>query len=67
MRSTLVVRLSFQFQVDTTVEQEKRRSENTLAEMGGIAGALAKALEERRMNMAIDDSSEEEGRIFGYL
>lgn len=46
--------------VDTTVEQEKRRSENTLAEMGGIAGALAKALEERRMNMAIDDSSEEE-------
>lgn len=67
MRPTLVVRLSLQFQVDTTVEQEKRRSENTLAEMGGIAGALAKALEERRMNMAIDDSSEEEGRIFGYL
>ncbi|PIO75399.1 hypothetical protein TELCIR_02553 [Teladorsagia circumcincta] len=46
--------------VDTTAEQEKRRSENTSADMGGIAGALAKALEERRMNMALDDSSEEE-------
>ena len=48
-------------QVDTAAEQEKRKSENTLMEMGGIAGALAKALEERRMNMALDDSSEEEG------
>ncbi|KAK6056765.1 hypothetical protein COOONC_05721 [Cooperia oncophora] len=46
--------------VDTVAEQEKRRSENTTAEMGGIAGALAKALEERRMNMALDDSSDEE-------
>ncbi|RCN41830.1 p21-Rho-binding domain protein [Ancylostoma caninum] len=47
--------------VDTAAEQEKRKSETTLLEMGGIAGALAKALEERRMNMALDDSSEEEG------
>ncbi|EYB83151.1 hypothetical protein Y032_0342g3045 [Ancylostoma ceylanicum] len=46
--------------VDTAAEQEKRRSETTVMEMGGIAGALAKALEERRMNMALDDSSEEE-------
>ena len=35
-------------------------------EMGGIAGALAKALEERRMNMALDDSSDEEGKICLY-
>ncbi|CAJ0602492.1 unnamed protein product [Cylicocyclus nassatus] len=46
--------------VDTTAEQEKRRSESTLPEIGGLAGALARALEERRMNMALDDSSEEE-------
>ncbi|KAK6747251.1 hypothetical protein RB195_000455 [Necator americanus] len=46
--------------VDTAAEQEKRRSESTSLEMGGIAGALAKALEERRMNMALDDSSDEE-------
>ncbi|VDM63247.1 unnamed protein product [Angiostrongylus costaricensis] len=46
--------------VNTSEEEEKRRSGSGLTEMGGIADALAKALEERRMNMALDDSSDEE-------
>ncbi|KJH49691.1 p21-Rho-binding domain protein [Dictyocaulus viviparus] len=47
--------------VNSASENEKRRSENALADVGSIADALAKALEERRMNMALDDSSDEEG------
>ncbi|KAE9421214.1 hypothetical protein Angca_004103 [Angiostrongylus cantonensis] len=46
--------------INTSEEEEKRRSGSALTEMGGIADALAKALEERRMNMALDDSSDEE-------
>ncbi|CAI5447153.1 unnamed protein product [Caenorhabditis angaria] len=47
--------------VDAAVEQERRKStQGSAAGMGGLAGALAKALEERRMNMGIDDSSDEE-------
>ncbi|CAI4227761.1 unnamed protein product [Auanema sp. JU1783] len=41
-------------------EEEKRKSAAPLSDMGGLAGALAKALEERRVNLGIDDSSEEE-------
>lgn len=47
--------------VDAAAEQERRKSATGgAAGMGGLAGALAKALEERRMNMGIDDSSDEE-------
>ncbi|CAD6197505.1 unnamed protein product [Caenorhabditis auriculariae] len=45
--------------IDAAAEQEKRRSTNAAVGMGGLAGALAKALEERRMNMGIDDSSDD--------
>ncbi|PAV61536.1 hypothetical protein WR25_09859 [Diploscapter pachys] len=43
--------------IDTQAEQEKRKS---TTQMGGIAGALAAALEMRRQNMGIDDSSDED-------
>uniref|UniRef100_A0A1I7UEG0 CRIB domain-containing protein n=1 Tax=Caenorhabditis tropicalis TaxID=1561998 RepID=A0A1I7UEG0_9PELO len=47
--------------VDAAAEQERRKSTASgTAGMGGLAGALAKALEERRMNMGIDDSSEDD-------
>ncbi|EGT50425.1 hypothetical protein CAEBREN_30369 [Caenorhabditis brenneri] len=47
--------------VDAAAEQERRKSATAgPAGMGGLAGALAKALEERRMNMGIDDSSEDD-------
>ena len=49
------------FQVDAVAEQERRKSATSgAAGMGGLAGALAKALEERRLNMGIDDTSDDE-------
>ncbi|CCD61397.1 CRIB domain-containing protein [Caenorhabditis elegans] len=47
--------------VDAAAEQERRKSTTSgAAGMGGLAGALAKALEERRMNMGIDDTSDDD-------
>ncbi|CAI2351248.1 unnamed protein product [Caenorhabditis sp. 36 PRJEB53466] len=47
--------------VDAAAEQERRKSTTGgVAGMGGLAGALAKALEERRLNMGIDDTSDED-------
>ncbi|ULT96645.1 hypothetical protein L3Y34_004894 [Caenorhabditis briggsae] len=47
--------------VDAAAEQERRKSATSgAAGMGGLAGALAKALEERRLNMGIDDSSDDD-------
>uniref|UniRef100_A0A8R1EAH8 WH2 domain-containing protein n=1 Tax=Caenorhabditis japonica TaxID=281687 RepID=A0A8R1EAH8_CAEJA len=48
--------------VDAAAEQERRKSTTAggAAGMGGLAGALAKALEERRQNMGIDDSSDDD-------
>lgn len=48
-------------------EQANRRSVSGLGDMGGIAGALAKALEERRNNMQLDDSSDDDGNSFKTL
>lgn len=45
--------------VDKTVT-EKRKS-GGLDTVGGLAGALAKALEERRMNMGMDDDDDDDG------
>ena len=45
-------------------EQANRRSVPALADIGGIAGALAKALEERRNNMQLDDSSDDDGSFY---
>jgi hypothetical protein len=42
------------FQVDAT-ESENRKSASNIADIGGIAGALARALEERRKNMTNSD------------
>lgn len=43
-------------------EAERRKSSTSgvAVGMGGLAGALAKALEERRQNMGIDDSSDDD-------
>ncbi|GMT23394.1 hypothetical protein PFISCL1PPCAC_14691 [Pristionchus fissidentatus] len=41
-------------------EKEKRKSSGVEG-VGGLAGALARALEERRMNMGMDDDDDEDG------
>lgn len=46
--------------VDKPVVSEKRKS-GGLDNVGGLAGALARALEERRMNMGMDDDEDEDG------
>ncbi|TKR60707.1 hypothetical protein L596_027911 [Steinernema carpocapsae] len=45
--------------VDPT-DVENRKSSNSLQDMGGIAGALARALEERRKNMRDSSDSEDD-------
>lgn len=46
--------------VDKSVS-EKRKSGGGVDNVGGLAGALARALEERRMNMGMDDDDDEDG------
>ena len=49
-------------QIDVDAEQERRRSNNgATVDMGGIAGALARALAERRHNMGSDESDSDGG------
>jgi hypothetical protein len=40
-------------------EADNRKSASNLQDMGGIAGALARALEERRKNLGNSDDSDE--------
>uniref|UniRef100_A0AC35U6P2 CRIB domain-containing protein n=1 Tax=Rhabditophanes sp. KR3021 TaxID=114890 RepID=A0AC35U6P2_9BILA len=42
--------------VDSDSIQQNRKSATTVSDAGGIAGALARALEERRKNMLVSDS-----------
>nr|CAD2181614.1 unnamed protein product [Meloidogyne enterolobii] len=44
--------------VDQATVEQNRRSGGGLQDFGGIAGALARALEERRKNIQPDDSSD---------
>lgn len=44
------------------VEESEKRKSAVAEDYGGIAGALARALEERRQNMGLDDDSSEEGQ-----